>query len=427
MRNNRVTGRVTLTAARGRARSWRNTCAVVVLATAIVPGLLALPAAAAPKKARPAKGAATDPAQSNANGAPGSSAATGANPAVSAPATPAPEEHAWASCTEHIPSGATRPSVKESFPTRALSGYAVPLEVTIEHGKGETVLPQGFQLQSSGAAARSLTEAGFVFPDVDGGAGPTLTTTAAPNGSVTKVSIPVLLLPKEPGRNKMMLPPVPIAVARASGELLTLCTAPHPVVVEDPTASTPDAKPHPNPAPRQQIEEWTLAKQLTLGALGGAVLAAIAAWLVGRWMRRPRPLPPPPPPRPPWEVALEELFAVRYAGLAKEARFAEHYDRISDAVRKYLGGRYGFDGLETTTHEMTAILKRVQPTVNDLPVILGFLDECDLVKFARFTPSDEDCTRVLDQAEHIVRVTVPPQLAALSPTARIPAAAGGGA
>jgi hypothetical protein len=299
--------------------------------------------------------------------------------------------------------------------------------VTIEHGKGETVLPQGFQVQSSGAAARSLEEAGFVLPDVDGGAGPVLTTTATANGATTTVSIPVLLLPKEPGRNKMVLPPVPIAVSRASGELLTLCTSPHAVLVEDPTASTPNAQPKPNPAARQQIEEWTLAKQLTIGALGGAVLAALAAWLIGRWMKRPRPEPPPPPPRPPWEIALEELFAVRYAGLAKEERFAEHYDRVSDAVRKYLGGRYGFDGLETTTREMTSILKRVQPAVYELPVILGFLEECDLVKFARFTPSDEDCTRVLDQAEHIVRITVPAQKSVPPPTTRVPVPAGGSA
>jgi hypothetical protein len=386
--------------------------------------LLAWPALAAPKKpTRRGKDAgASDPALAGVG-----SPAPGTNAAASAPSAAAqqPEERAWASCTEHIPPGATRPVVKESFPARAVSGYAVPLEVSIEHGKGETVLPQGFQFQSSGAAARSLQEAGFIFPEVDGGAGPTLATSATPSGASTKLSIPVLLLPKEPGRNRMMLPPVPIAVARASGELLTICTAPHAVLVEDPTASTPDAKPHPNPAPRQQVEEWTLAKQLTLGALAGAVLAAIAAFLVGRWMRRPRPLPPPPPPRPPWEVALEELFAIRYAGLAKEARYAEHYDRVSDAVRKYLGGRYGFDGLETTTHEMTAILKRVQPAVYELPVILGFLDECDLVKFARFTPSDEDCTRVLDQAEQIVRITVPPQLLAPPPTARVPASAGG--
>jgi hypothetical protein len=297
--------------------------------------------------------------------------------------------------------------------------------VTIDHGKGETVLPQGFQVQSSGEAAHALAEAGFVLPDPDGGAGPTLSTTPTANGATTKIGIPMLVLPKTPGRSRMLLPPVPIAVARASGEVLTLCTEPHAVIVEDPTASTPDAKPKPNPAPRTQLEEWTLAKQLTIGAAIGAVLAALLAWLFVRWSRRPKPVPPPPPPRPPWEVAFEELFAIRYAGLAKDARFAEHYDRVSDAVRKYLGGRYGFDGLETTTREMTHVLKRIDPPVVELGTILGFLDECDLVKFARFTPSDEDCTRILDRGEYIVRVTIPPQVATPSAPARAPIPSGG--
>jgi hypothetical protein len=302
--------------------------------------------------------------------------------------------------------------LKDQFPRRATSGYAIPLEVTIEHGKGETVLPQGFQTQASSAASRELAEAGFVFPEIDGGVSPSLVSTPTASGATTKVTIPILLLPKQPGRNKMILPPVPIAVSRASGELLTLCTEPHEVVVDDPTASTPDAKPHDNPGPRHQVEEWVLAKQLTIGAVLGAALAAALAWLAVWWMRRPRPVPPPPPPRPPWEVAFEELYAVRHAGLAREARFAEHYDRVSDAVRKYLGGRYGFDGLETTTREMTSILKRVQPAVVELTTILEFLDECDLVKFARFTPSDEDCTRVLDRGEQIVRITIPPTVVA---------------
>jgi len=336
----------------------------------------------------------------------------------------APEERGWASCAEHVPPGSTRPAMKEQFPSRGTSGYASPLEITIEHGKGETVLPQGFQVQSSSAAARVLGEAGFVIPEVDGGAGPTLVSTPSANGATTKLTIPILLLPKNPGRNRMTLPPLPVAVARASGELVTLCTEPHDVTVDDPTSSTPDAKPHPNPLPRQQLEEWTLAKQLTIGALVGAVVAALAAWLITRWMRRPRPAPPPPPPRPPWEVAFEELFAIRYAGLAKDERFAEHYDRVSDAVRKYLGGRYGFDGLETTTREMTSILRRVEPPVVELSSILNFLDECDLVKFARFTPSDEDCTRILDRGEHIVRVTIPPQISAPTGPARVPAAVG---
>src|SRR5687767_11083166 len=137
----------------------------------------------------------------------------------------------WASCAEHVPPGATRPEIKEVFPERGLSGYAAHLEVTVTHGKGETVLPEGFKIQGASDAARALSSANFVIPDPDGGVGPGITVEHAESSSTTKLSIPFVPLPKDPGRNLMVLPPVPIAVARASGELVTVCTEPHPIVV----------------------------------------------------------------------------------------------------------------------------------------------------------------------------------------------------
>src|SRR5690606_37750065 len=115
-------------------------------------------------------------------------------------------------------------------------------------------------------------------------------------------------LPKKPGRNELVLPPLPIAISRASGELMTLCTAPHPVTVEDPIANEPNPKPKQNPDPLRQREEWTAAKNAAIVASVALVLGALLAWLIGRWLKRPRPAPPPPPPRPPWEVAHEALF-----------------------------------------------------------------------------------------------------------------------
>jgi len=325
-------------------------------------------------------------------------------------------ERIWSSCIEHVPSGAKRPAVTDRFPARGTSGYASTLTVTVEHGKGETVLPQGLQVQASGDAFRALVEAGFVLPDPDGGAGPTVTTTAAGGSATTSIAIPFLVLPKDPGRNSMTLPPVPIALARANGEIVTLCTEPHVIVVDDPTASVPDAKPKANPDGRPQREEWTLAKQLTIGALIGAVITALVAWLVVYLLRRPRPAPPPPAPVPPWETAFEELYAVRHAGLVSQARFAEHYDRVSDAARKYLGGMYGFDGLETTSHEMVATLKTVSPVVPEIGDIDSFLSECDLVKFAKYTPAQDDCWQILLRAETIVRATMPREVSAPRPT-----------
>ena len=136
-------------------------------------------------------------------------------------------------------------------------------------------------------------------------------------------------------------------------------------------------------------------------------MGALVAFLVGRWLRRPKPTPPPPPPRPPWDVALEELFDTRHAGLIKAERYAEHFERVSDSVRKYLGARFGFDGLESTTREMLAVLRNVKPPLDVLQEIERFLRQADLVKFARLTPTELECEHALLAGEEVVRRTMP--------------------
>jgi hypothetical protein len=312
----------------------------------------------------------------------------------------------WTSCVEHVPPGATRPEIKETFPERGVSGHAAVLEIIVTHGKGETVLPEGFKIQSTSDAARALGAAKFVIPEPDGGAGPSLATEHGESSSTTRLSIPFVPLPKDPGRNVMLLPPVPIAVARASGELVTVCTQPHPILVEDPIANEADPKVRPNPPPRPQREEWVAAKQFAVILLVAAITALITAWIVRRWKARPKPVPVVPP-KVPWLVALEELDAIRRSSLLADERTGEYFDRVSDCVRKYLGARYGFDGLESTTDEMRTILKRVYPPVPCLQEIGDFLAECDLVKFARVVPAEDDCLKALARGESIVRTTIP--------------------
>lgn len=252
-------------------------------------------------------------------------------------------------CVESIPSGGQRPILLDTFPERGFSGYAVTLKVTVEHGKGETVLPNGLSLQSSGDAAKLLKEASFVIPDQDGGAAARLTE----EGDIGKIDrartileLPLVPLPAEPGRHVLILPPVPVAVARANGEIATACTRSHRILVEDPIASVHDAKPKPNPPPRVQKEEWTALRTGLIWTSGGLVAGALLAYLVYLWLNRPKPVPPPPPPRPPWEVALERLDETRHAGLLEVGRFGEYFNRVNDTMRSYLGALYGFDGLE---------------------------------------------------------------------------------
>jgi hypothetical protein len=322
-----------------------------------------------------------------------------------------------AACFERIPADKARPELKESVPSKALSGHALTLTLEIKHGQGETVLPSDFAPQSSSKELEALERSGLYIPDPDGGAGPVLERTEQGEQATTKLQISFVPLPQKPGRNELVIPPLPIAIARASGDMMVLCSQPHRVLIEDPIASVPDPKPKDNPPPRPQREIWTAAKSAAQVALIALVAGALLAWLIGRWLRRPKPVAPPAPPRPPWEVALEELFDLKHAGLLQEQRHAEYFDRVSDTVRKYLGELYGFDGLESTTREALAVLRRVSPRIAVLDTIEGSLRDADLVKFARVTPSEGDCALALSRAEEIVHATMPAPLAAPAPAA----------
>jgi hypothetical protein len=365
-----------------------------------VPLLLLAGAAHAQVVAPSSEPSATAPAPSASLSPPSAAPPSSGLPGLSEPATAS-------SCVEKLPAGKARPALTETFPTRGLSGHALALVVTVTHGQAETVLPTGFRFQADAPEAKALKDAGFILPNAEGGAGPKVTRTEG-TSTTSKVTLSFVALPKKPGRHRLTLPALPITMARASGEVVTLCTQPHTVVIDEPTANTPDPKPKANPPPRRQLEEWTTLKQaVEIGSIA-LLVGAVLAYLIGRWLKRPRPQPPPPPPRPPWEVAREALYDLRHAGLTREGRFAEHFDRVSDVVRRYLGDRYGFDGLESTTREMLSELRRATPRIEVLDEIERFLRHADLVKFARLTPSEVECSTALAEAEQIVERTVPP-------------------
>jgi hypothetical protein len=305
--------------------------------------------------------------------------------------------------------------VEERFPGEVVAGYEAALELEIRHGKGETPLASGFRLSTGSEVEKSLKAAGFLIADPDA-SGFEISTESDGDKSLTKARIPIVVVPNESGTRSLILPEMPIPISRANGETMTICTRVHLITVSDPTAGEEDPKPHPNPPPRPQIEPWPLMKWILLGI----VLALFVLGLLIRWIRKQLALAAPNPEatrRLPWEEALIELAALRSSPLYDDRAGAgpiraELFDRTSDTVRKYLGARYGFeglgfDGLETTTVEMMTLLARVRPGVPRIDLVRRFLDECDLVKFAKVDPTLADCDEALQRAETIVRATTP--------------------
>ncbi|HTM46884.1 MAG TPA: hypothetical protein VL137_18135 [Polyangiaceae bacterium] len=333
--------------------------------------------------------------------APSTATSAAASIPPSAPVPPA------GACIEHVPEGKGRPVFSEQFPAKGRSGFVAWLKVSVEHGKGEQILPGGFQPQLSSDGIKALEQAQFIFPDRHSPTGPRIVTKAKGDALVTTAALPFVPLPKKPGRQSLELPSVPIAIARASGEIVTVCTEPHTILLEDPVANDPHAKPKRNPAGERQVEEWTLLKNLTYGGLVALAAAAVGFALARWWMKRERPPAPAAPPRPPWEVALEAFTKISDQGWIEQKSYAVHYDKVSDVVRNYLGALYGFDGLESTTREALTQLKHKLPPGELFESIRTYLNSADLVKFARVTPTEAECHRVLEQGRKFVQDTMP--------------------
>lgn len=222
----------------------------------------------------------------------------------------------------------------------------------------------------------------------------------------TKTVYELDLLALEAGTVKV--PALTLRIVGPNGELGDVHTKPQQLVVQSLIANEPNAAPKAASKPLVVMhDDYTLA-WVALGLVAIALIAG-ATLLASRWLKQ-RPVAPvaPPPPRPPWEVALEKLHQLdaKREDLIADNRGGEFVDGVSEALREYLGRRYGFDGLERTTGELLATLEAVRPAKLSLSGVSLVLEQCDLVKFARATPDREECDDLWHGALDIVHTTM---------------------
>ncbi|MEI6084476.1 MAG: DUF4381 family protein [Verrucomicrobiota bacterium] len=125
------------------------------------------------------------------------------------------------------------------------------------------------------------------------------------------------------------------------------------------------------------------------------VAIAIIVWVIRR--KKPTetggtPIPPPTP----YEVALAALEKLRVENPPVE----EFYTRLSNIIRQYIESRFGLHAPEQTTEEFLA--EATLPAAS-MALLRVFLQEADLVKFARHRPAQEDRERAFAAAAGFVR------------------------
>lgn len=111
--------------------------------------------------------------------------------------------------------------------------------------------------------------------------------------------------------------------------------------------------------------------------------------------------------RPPWEVAISELQALRDSDLLKKKFIKQYYINLSEIIRKYIQRRFQIVALDRTTQEIKQELKGIRIDLSIIELINDFLRDCDLVKFAKFIPKAERIDENWQQGIDIIESTRP--------------------
>jgi hypothetical protein len=130
----------------------------------------------------------------------------------------------------------------------------------------------------------------------------------------------------------------------------------------------------------------------------------IAVFLIWRWLKNKKTnivLPPPIPAH----IRAKQKLAEALALISQPKEFCI---LVSDTARFYLEERFQFRAPERTTEEFLHELKKTDLLLSDQKESLGnFLESCDLVKFAKYEPGENELRALHASAVRLVEETEP--------------------
>ena len=137
--------------------------------------------------------------------------------------------------------------------------------------------------------------------------------------------------------------------------------------------------------------------------LGVVALIGLLLYAWHRWLKPAVKEPEKPPGPPPDRVAIDALIAAM--SLIHEPE--PFCTRVSSIVRVYLEDQFELRAPERTTEEFLVELQTSQ-LLNEAQKesLGGFLERCDLVKFAKHEPAESELTALHDSARRLVEETM---------------------
>jgi len=203
----------------------------------------------------------------------------------------------------------------------------------------------------------------------------------------------------------LLIPGVAIQYRDSSGELATDYFPDAPITISSllESKASSDHPPElrdikgPVPVPANRMWFWI--------ALAACAVIVAAAGLLWRWSSRARKERDRPAP-PAHETALASLLELRRQRLLEDDLVKEYYVRLSAVVREYIEARFDLRAPEMTSDEFLAVAQRdTRLSTTDRSLLQSFLNEADLVKFARHVPSRSDGEKAWNAAREFIEHT----------------------
>ena len=200
------------------------------------------------------------------------------------------------------------------------------------------------------------------------------------------------------------IPPIAIKYRTANDSTLkTIQSYPVTVLVHtlqvNPQAEIKDVKdPVKVPLPWLLILLWVVIASAVLGT-------ALLLWLWFKKTKEKKVVAPPKIILPAHVVALTALNELEKKQLWQKGMVKEYHSEITEIIRAYFERKFDLRALELTTTEVNLQLKEKSGASNIIDITNDFLNNADLVKFAKFKPENSVNEEMMKQALEIVNRT----------------------